>query len=87
LTPALSESPPGNLRWRCRRGMKELDLALEHWLERRYPEASIGERAQFARFLELPDPVIAGYLLGGEAPPDHELAALVAELAAAAATA
>lgn len=86
-TPALAESPPGTLRWRCRRGMKELDLALEHWLERRYPAASSGERALFARFLELPDPEIAGYLLGGETPPDPAMAALVAELAAAAATA
>jgi len=80
----LTELPLGTLRWRCRRGMKELDLVLEQWLERRYPGASHGERLQFARFLELPDPQMAGYLLGGETPPDPALAALVAELAAAA---
>ncbi len=61
--------------------MKELDLMLQAWLERRYPGASAGERALFAQFLELPDPQIAAYLLGGQAPPDPALAALVAQLA------
>jgi antitoxin CptB len=61
--------------------MKELDLILQGWLECRYAGATAGERALFARFLELPDPQIAGYLLGGQLPPDPALAALVAQLA------
>ena len=36
--------------------MKELDLILQGWLERRYAGASAAERALFAQFLELPDP-------------------------------
>jgi antitoxin CptB len=68
--------------WRCRRGRKELDLILQGWLERRYPGASIDERTLFAHFLELPDPEIAGYLLGSDRPRDPALAALVAQLAA-----
>jgi antitoxin CptB len=61
--------------------MKELDLVLQGWLDRRYPHASGAERALFARFLELPDLQLAGYLLGHEIPDDPALAALVAELA------
>ncbi len=61
--------------------MKELDLILEGWLERHYPTATSEQRALFGRFLELPDPQIAGYLLGAGTPPDPSMAALVAQLA------
>jgi antitoxin CptB len=61
--------------------MKELDLMLQGWLERRYPQAGSAEKASFARLLELPDPQIACYLLGHEVPDDPALATLVAELA------
>ncbi|MGD9597303.1 MAG: succinate dehydrogenase assembly factor 2 [Steroidobacteraceae bacterium] len=64
------------LRWRCRRGMKELDLLLGRYLERDYAAASSRERSVFARFLELPDPELAAYLLGGVAPADPEFARL-----------
>lgn len=75
-------SAPGQLVWRCRRGVKELDLILASWLERHYPRASADERALFARFLELPDPELAGYLLQHARPADPDFAALVAQLAA-----
>jgi antitoxin CptB len=65
--------------------MKELDLMLAGWLERRYASASSDERAAFAELLELPDPEIAGYLLGQVSPRDPAMAALVAQLSAQAA--
>ena len=77
----MNVTAPGQLLWRSRRGMKELDLILRGWLERRYPGASSEERTLFAQFLELPDPEIAGYLLGQASPQDPALAALVAQLA------
>ena len=77
----MTEFSRGYLSWRCRRGMKELDLVLQRWLDRRYGEASSAERALFARFLELPDPQLACYLLGHEIPDDPAMAALVSELA------
>ena len=61
--------------------MKELDLILQAWLERRYPSASADERGLFAQFLELPDPQMAAYLWGKDRPPDPALAALVTQLA------
>jgi antitoxin CptB len=73
-------APPGQLSWRCRRGMKELDLVLKGWLEQRYPLASADERALFTRFLELPDPIIAGFLFGHAIPADPAMGALVAQL-------
>jgi succinate dehydrogenase flavin-adding protein (antitoxin of CptAB toxin-antitoxin module) len=47
--------------------MKELDVLLERFARRHLPAADGGEREVFARFLELPDPVLAEYLLG-----DHD---------------
>ncbi len=61
--------------------MKELDFLLRDWLDRRYGQASSAQRALFAQFLELPDPQIAGYLLGHEIPDDPAMATLVSELA------
>jgi antitoxin CptB len=68
------------LQWRCRRGMKELDLLLLRYLNQRYPQAASDERAAFAEFLELPDPDIARYLLAGDVPADPRHAALCREL-------
>jgi antitoxin CptB len=73
-------SPLARLRWRCRRGMKELDLLLERWLETRYLGVSSAEQAAFRQFLELPDPDIARYLLGHEQPAEAERRTLVAAI-------
>jgi antitoxin CptB len=60
--------------------MKELDLLLLAWLQGHYAAATADERAAFEAFLELPDPDIAGYLLGRAQAPDPALAALLAQL-------
>jgi antitoxin CptB len=70
----------GRLTWRCRRGMKELDLALRGWLDQHWRDAPAVERATFERILELPDPLLAAYLMGRETPDDPALVALVAVL-------
>jgi antitoxin CptB len=65
------------LAWRCRRGMKELDLLLAGWLQTRFEPASAQLRRQFEALLELPDPLLALYLLGGQRPERADLAELV----------
>ena len=52
------------LRWRCRRGMRELDVLLARYLERDYSAAAQPERDAFCGLLELPDPDLYGYLFG-----------------------
>lgn len=83
MSAAPAAPASGRLAWRCRRGMKELDLLLLAWLQQRYASASPAERAAFEGFLELPDPEIAAYLLGRERPTDPTLAALLAQLSPA----
>jgi antitoxin CptB len=70
----------GRLTWRCRRGMKELDLLLTGYLRDRWPKASAREKAAFERILELPDPLLAAYLLQHEIPADPDLENLLAIL-------
>jgi antitoxin CptB len=62
------------LLWRCRRGMKELDVVLERFARSELPAMSEKQRQDFAEFLDLPDPVMLRYLLGHETPSTPELA-------------
>ena len=68
------------LRWRCRRGMKELDLVLLRYLEQDYPQASPDDRDAFARILELQDPDLFGYLVGRDTPVEASLRHVVARI-------
>jgi antitoxin CptB len=70
------------MRWRCRRGMKELDLLLIGWLDTRFEAASEAQRGEFEALLELPDPQLALYLLRREPPEQAPRAALVASILA-----
>jgi antitoxin CptB len=80
VAPTPLDQDARRLLWRCRRGMKELDVLLERFARRELPGASAGQRQTLARFLELPDPVLVDYLLGQAIPPDRELADLVAQI-------
>jgi antitoxin CptB len=64
------------LAWRCRRGMKELDVLLERLGILRLTAAA-GGPAELERLLALPDPLLYAYLLGGEDPPEADLARLL----------
>lgn len=65
------------LRWRCRRGMKELDQLLLRWLEREWAAASEAQRGVFLRLLDCEDDRLWRWFLGHENPSDAALHALV----------
>ncbi|HXI48093.1 MAG TPA: succinate dehydrogenase assembly factor 2 [Steroidobacteraceae bacterium] len=71
----------GKLRWRCRRGMKELDILLTRYVDERYGSAPADEQQAFQGLLETQDPLIYAYCLGQERPPEH-LAALIERITA-----
>lgn len=52
------------LRWRCRRGMRELDEALGAYLAHCYDDATEGERADFEALLEWQDPELYRLVCG-----------------------
>jgi len=68
------------LRWRCRRGMRELDVVLQHYLEQHYPQAPAVERLAFEALLDQEDPRLLAYLMGRELPDDPEQANVIARL-------
>ena len=67
------------LRWQCRRGMRELDELLTAYLEHRYDAAGADEKAAFCRLLSLADPVLISYLMQRETPPP-EFALVIQQL-------
>jgi antitoxin CptB len=79
-TPRASMDPAelGKLRWRCRRGMRELDVVLTRYLDRDWPRADEAERAAFRELLERQDPEVNA-LLVGRMEPDNEALARVME--------
>jgi antitoxin CptB len=56
------------LLWRCRRGIKEMDLLLEAYVKRFYPELDAEEQRRFELFLEETDPDILSWITGGAEP-------------------
>lgn len=57
-----------HLKWRCRRGTKELDIIMNKYLDEHYanPESSADEasRKAFKELLDLEDPILYAMLLG-----------------------
>jgi antitoxin CptB len=68
------------LRWRCRRGMRELDQLLVAYLDRRWPEADDAERGVFRRLLDCEDDTLWAWCMGRARPDDPELARLVSRI-------
>ena len=56
------------IRWRCRRGLLELDLVLEAFLERGYGRLDAGQRGLFNELLEQPDNELLDLALGRSEP-------------------
>ena len=65
------------LRWRCRRGMRELDQLLERWLEREWRQSPTAQREVFLQLLDTEDDKLWRWFLGHETADDVEIAALV----------
>ena len=61
------------LRWRCRRGTREMDLLLLRFLERDYPHLGAGEQSLFGALLGEPDPDLYAWITGQTEPsnPDY----------------
>ena len=70
--PSVSE-----LRWRCRRGMLELDIMLNAYLDVRGGKMSWEELGVFEKLLAYPDQVLQGLLLGLSESADADIMGMV----------
>lgn len=78
--PNIDPAELGRLRWRCRRGMRELDVLLLRFLERDWPASGPAEQAAFRELLERQDPEINALLLGRLEPEGEALANVLERL-------
>lgn len=73
------------LRWRSRRGMREMDLMLERFLRAAGETLDEDARRDLERLLERPDQELLDWLTGRKPAPDGAIAALVGRIRAASA--
>ncbi len=65
------------IRWRCRRGMRELDQLFERYVDRLWAQDSEQQRAIFLQLLDTEDDKLWRWFMGYEEVPDAVLAAFV----------
>lgn len=70
----------GRLRWQCRRGTLELDLALSQFLDQGYADLSERQRAAFERLLRESDETLQAWIFGHQVVPDMELREIVKKI-------
>ncbi len=70
--PSLAE-----LRWRCRRGMLELDLLLRRFVEQRYAELSNAQVRALGAALAVEDDQLWDWLSGRARPEEQGIAEIV----------
>ncbi len=73
----MSEREMAKLRWRCRRGMKELDQLMLRYLDLYYAEASPAHQAAFKTLLDYEEPDLYGYFSGRLVAEEGELADVI----------
>jgi antitoxin CptB len=70
------------LRWRCRRGMRELDQLMLRYLDQRFQQAPTTERNVFLHLLDCEDDKLWAWFMGRETPEDAQLEQIVALIVA-----
>jgi very-short-patch-repair endonuclease/succinate dehydrogenase flavin-adding protein (antitoxin of CptAB toxin-antitoxin module) len=71
--------PLERVRWRCRRGLLELDIVLARFVEQSYPGLNQEERVIFDELLDMPDTELWD-VVTGKKEPTHAHQRLVLEL-------
>jgi antitoxin CptB len=73
-------SEKSRLRWKCRRGMKELDDLLSRFLETEYDGLSELRQQAFTAVLEMEDPDLYACVLGQQQAPTAEMQDVIAAI-------
>lgn len=65
------------LRWQCRRGMLELDLVLQAFLDKNYLNLTPGDQALFEQLLTYSDQELYAYLIKRQRITNRAMQALI----------
>jgi antitoxin CptB len=68
------------LKWRCRRGMLELDILLNSYLDKHYNTMSQQQGDIFSEVLDYPDQVLFDLLLGNMQSSDASVNTMISEI-------
>ena len=67
-------------RWQCRRGMLELDLLLNNFVDKKVDELTRQQKKSFELLLSYPDQTLLDLLLGNSMSSDPAIAVLVQQI-------
>jgi len=68
------------LRWRCRRGLRELDVLLMNYFDNYFVKSTPDRQTAFVSLLEMQDPEILTYLTGSAKPRDPAIVDIIQQL-------
>ncbi len=68
------------VRWACRRGMLELDVLFQPFVEAHYEALTDADKQTFIRLLECEDPELFAWFMGHEQCPDSQLADMIVKV-------
>ena len=71
---------PVNYKWQCRRGMLELDLLLNNFVDKAVIDLSAEQKQTFEMLLSYPDQTLLDLLLGNAVSSDASIASLVQQI-------
>ena len=71
---------PAKIKWACRRGMLELDVLLNNFVECGYDSLSEDEKRDFIQLLGLQDPELFSLLMQQVEPADERQAQLITRI-------
>jgi antitoxin CptB len=66
-----------SLLWRCRRGIREMDILLQRFIETQYDDLSSEEQKIFEQLLEETDMDIMAWVMEKAIPPSEEFAQII----------
>jgi len=66
-----------SLRWRCRRGMLELDILLNGFLDKSYEKITVQQKNTLDQMLDYPDQLLFDLFLGHMQSSDNNVSELV----------
>jgi len=66
--------------WRCRRGIKEMDIVLQDFIKDSYDELNNENKSAFSKLLEEQDLDILNWILGKDKPEDTALIEIIKKI-------
>ncbi len=76
----MNNRPSSKIYWRCRRGMAELDVLFQGFLNSDYQSLNTQERTDFEQLLTCNDNDLLEYLMGRSTPSEKSLINVVTKI-------